>query len=132
MPTPSPTVAVRSRVVIDHSSVRDPAEAVEITTTGYGLYAAHLILRRHLRTGRMDARPSLYNATVAVARCFQTAGLRAAQTCRNATVIVDRAHFDDILTVIAADDRASDFHVQQFLTHATTAAAPAAAASTAN
>jgi hypothetical protein len=111
-----PAAAVRrSRVVIDHRSSTDPADSIEITTTHHGLYIAYLVLHRHLRTGRFDARPALFNATLAVARCFQTAGLRATQVCPTATVIFDRDHFEDILAVIESDERATEFHVQQFL-----------------
>lgn len=111
----------RSRVVVDHHSgfgEPDPASTVEVTTTHHGLFIAHLILDRHLRTGCYDARPDLYNAIVTASCCFQTAGLRAAQVCPHATVILDRAHFDDILDIIAADERGAVFHVREVLADA--------------
>lgn len=114
------TRPARSRVVVSaHARDAAPAVLVEITTSHYGLYAAHLSLDAHLCTGVLDKDPTLHKAVVLASDCFRTAGLRAAQVTPWATVILDREPFADILTHIeTAHAAAPRPHLDRFIADA--------------
>lgn len=119
----APPRPARSRAVASaHARAADPADLVEITTGHHGLYAAHLTLDAHVRTGALDKDPALHKAVVLASDCFYTASMRAAQCTPWATVILDRAPFADIFIIIeTAHKVAPRRYLDRFLPDAHTA-----------
>lgn len=97
-------------------------EQITFTSTGRGFYAAHLVLRSHLRCVETAADRSgddFAAAAVKAAETFQSAGLRSAQRSVTATVTVAQEHFTEMIAVLKSDPRAqTDFHLQRFLVDA--------------